>query len=265
MATIDNRQHAGRVYSQNRRAASGTKVVKIKRSNISRVITFDNEQQQAFMRLLPVQSDDTIYEFHFPYSPVNISYDGLANEIAEIDRPGATAIVAYKKHQLLKVSFDFVLAVPFDGISTSVDSDIALLRKIAEHTARPVQVFNLDKMFERTSHRRYQPQNTRHASYVTKFRIADLSISSTKRNASGGITQADCKITLIEDVNPRIDVALIPKFIPPPAIPKKPTTPPATKPKDVPKASTETEAAAGKTQPWATKKYTPAELKKLFG
>jgi len=101
-----------------KRAASGTQVVKIQRSNISRVITFDNEQQQAFIRLLPVQSDDTIYEFHFPYSPVNITYDGLSNEIAEIDRPGATAIVAYKKHQLMKVSFDFVLAVPFDGVTT---------------------------------------------------------------------------------------------------------------------------------------------------
>ena len=265
MATIDNRNHAGRVYGQSRRAASGTQVVKIKRNNISRVITFDNEQQQAFMRLLPVQSDDTIYEFHFPYSPVNISYDGLSNEIAEIERPGATAILAYKKHQLLKVSFDFVVAVPFDGINTSVDSDIAILRKMAENTSRPVQVFNLDKMFERTSRRRYQPENTRHRSYVTKFRIADLSVSSVKRNASGGITQADCKITLIEDVNPRIDVALIPKFVPPPSVPKKTTPPTKTTTTEVPKSSTTTNNAAGGTQGWATSKLTPWEKKRLLG
>jgi hypothetical protein len=253
MATIDNKNHASRVYGRSKRAASGTQVVKIQRSNISRVITFDNEQQQAFIRLLPVQSDDTIYEFHFPYSPVNITYDGLSNEIAEIDRPGATAIIAYKKHQLMKVSFDFVLAVPFDGVTTSIDSDITLLRKIAEHTSRPVQVFNLDKMFERTANRRYQPANTRHRSYVTKFRIADLSVSSAKRNASGGITQADCKITLIEDVNPKIDTALIPKFVPPPAIPKKPTTPTKTTATELPLSSKQTDAAAGGRPPWAAK------------
>jgi hypothetical protein len=253
MATIDNRNHAARVYGQTKRAASGTQVVKIQRSNISRVITFDNEQQQAFIRLLPVQSDDTIYEFHFPYSPVNITYDGLSNEIAEIERPGATAIVAYKKHQLLKISFDFVLAVPFDGVTTSIDSDIALMRKIAEHVARPVQVFNLDKMFERTALRRYQPANTRHRSYVTKFRIADFSVTSAKRNPSGGITQADCKLTLIEDVNPKIDVALIPKFVPPPSIPKKTTTTTKTTATEVPKASTTTDNTANTKPAWALK------------
>ena len=263
MATIDNLNHAGRVYAKPKRAASGTNVVKIQRSNVSRVITFDNQEPQAFMRLLPIQSDDTIFEFHFPYSPVNISYSGLSNEIAEIDRPGATAILAYKKHQLLKASFDFILAVPFDGIKTSIDTDIAILRKMAEHTTRPVRVFNLDKMFERTARRRYQPANTRHRSYVTKFRIAELSISSVKRNASGGITQADCSITLIEDVNPKIDVALIPRFVPPPTIPKKPTTPKTTTPKSLPKASTTTETAAKQNLAWAPKTLSPADIRRL--
>lgn len=264
MATIDNLNHAGRVYAKPKRAASGTNVVKIQRSNVSRAITFDNQEPQAFMRLLPVQSDDTIYEFHFPYSPVNISYSGLSNEIAEIDRPGATAILAYKKHQLLKASFDFILAVPFDGIKTSIDTDIAILRKMAEHTSRPVRVFNLDKMFERTARRRYQPANTRHRSYVTKFRIAELSISSVKRNASGGITQADCQITLIEDVNPKIDVALIPKFVPPTIIPKKPTTTTTTTtPKTLPKATTATENAAKKNLAWAPKQLSPADVRRL--
>ncbi len=135
---------------------------------------------------------------------------------------------------------------------------------MAEHTTRPVRVFNLDKMFERTARRRYQPANTRHRSYVTKFRIAELSISSVKRNASGGITQADCSITLIEDVNPKIDVALIPRFVPPPTIPKKPTTPKTTTPKSLPKASTTTETAAKQNLAWAPKKLDQAAIRALL-
>lgn len=243
--TIDNTQNATRDYSFGYAGLTGvavnnTTVLKISNSAVSNSINIREGKTTSFMRLLPIQSDDTIYEFHFPYSPVNISYDGLSNEIAEIDRPGATSILAFKKHQLLKVSFDFVVAKPFDGVEQSIDSDLFILRTMAEHTIRPIRVFNLDQMFERTSARKYQPKNTRHSSYQTKFRIAEFSVTSIKRNVAGGITQADCKITLIEDVNPQIDVSLIPAFIPPPRIPKIPVIPPTTGKKSLPKASTKT-------------------------
>lgn len=261
---IDNTNHATRTFGTTKKAKIGTRVVTIQRSNISNAINLDENRTTAFMRLLPIQSNDTIYEFHFPFSPINISYDGLANEIAEIDRPGATSILAFKKHQLMKVSFDFVVAVPYDGINTSIDSDLFLLRTMAEHTTRPVRVFNLDQMFERTSRRRYQPANTQHRSYQTKFRIAEFNVTSVKRNMAGNITQADCKITLIEDVNPKIDVALIPRFVPPPTIPKKTTTTTTTTKKTVPKASTGTEAMAKSNFPWAVPKVVktiPANLR----
>ena len=251
---IDNTRHAVRTIGTTNRAKKGTQVVKIQRSNISNAVNLDENRSTAFIRLLPIQGNDTIYEFHFPFSPINISYDGLANEIAEIDRPGATSILAFKKHQLMKVSFDFVVAVPYDGIKTSVDSDLFILRTMAEHTTRPVRVFNLDQMFERTSRRRYQPANTRHRSYLTKFRIAEFNVTSVKRNMKGEITQADCKITLIEDVNPKIDVALIPRFIPPPTIPKKKTTTTTIGKKAVPKASTGTDAMAKSNFPWVVPK-----------
>ena len=251
---IDNTRHAVRTIGTTNRAKKGTQVVKIQRSNISNAVNLDENRSTAFIRLLPIQGNDTIYEFHFPFSPINISYDGLANEIAEIDRPGATSILAFKKHQLMKVSFDFVVAVPYDGIKTSVDSDLFILRTMAEHTTRPVRVFNLDQMFERTSRRRYQPANTRHRSYLTKFRIAELNVTSVKRNMKGEITQADCKITLIEDVNPKIDVALIPMFIPPPTIPKKKTTTTTGSKKGHPKASTGTDAMAKSNFPWVVPK-----------
>ena len=251
---IDNTRHAVRTIGTTNRAKKGTQVVKIQRSNISNAVNLDENRSTAFIRLLPIQGNDTIYEFHFPFSPINISYDGLANEIAEIDRPGATSILAFKKHQLMKVSFDFVVAVPYDGIKTSVDSDLFILRTMAEHTTRPVRVFNLDQMFERTSRRRYQPANTRHRSYLTKFRIAEFNVTSVKRNMKGEITQADCKITLIEDVNPKIDVALIPMFIPPPTIPKKKTTTTTGSKKGHPKASTGTDAMAKSNFPWVVPK-----------
>ena len=261
---IDNTQHAVRTVGTTTRAKKGTQVVKILTSNISNAINLDENRTTAFIRLLPIQENDTIYEFHFPFSPINISYDGLANEIAEIDRPGATSILAFKKHQLMKVSIDFVVAVPYDGINTSIDSDLFLLRTMAEHTTRPVRVFNLDQMFQRTSQRRYQPTNTRHTSYQTKFRIAELNVTSAKRNMAGEITQADCKITLIEDVNPKIDVALIPRFVPPPTIPKKTTTTTTIGKKTVPKASTGTAAMAKSNFPWVVPnkvKTIPANLR----
>lgn len=249
---IDNTKHATRLIGTIRKAKVGTQVVRIQRNSVSSALNLDESRKTAFMRLLPIQGDDTVYEFHFPFSPINISYDGLSNEIAEIDRPGATSIVAFKKHQLLKISFDFVVAVPYDGIKVSIDNDLFILRTMAEHTKRVVRVFNLDQMFERTARRRYQPSNTRHTSYQTKFRIAEFNVQSVKRNMGGAITQADCKITLIEDVNPKIDVALIPAFIPPPAIPKKPTTTTTGGKKTLPKVSTGIAAMAKSGFPWYT-------------
>lgn len=224
---IDNKNTALRAFVVNKKTGKTTRVIKLKSASTAKAFTITQIQKTAFMRLLPIQSSDTIYEFYFPFSPVNISYEGLSNEIAEMDRPGTTAILAFKKHNLLKVSFDFVVAVPYDGLIRSIDNDLALLRKISENVNRPVAVFNLDKMFETTSPRKYQPVNTRHTSYQTKFRIAELGIESVKRNVDGAITQANCSITLIEDVNPRVDVALIPIFVPPP-IPVKPKKPPTT-------------------------------------
>ena len=221
--TIDNKSTALRAFVVDKKTNKTTRVIQLKSSSTAKAFTIAQIKKTAFMRLLPIQTSDIIYEFHFPFSPVNISYEGLSNEIAEMDRPGATAILAYKKHNLLKVSFDFVVAVPYDGLVRSIDNDLALLRKISESVNRPVAVFNLDKMFETTSRRKFQPSNTRHTSYQTKFRIAELSVESVKRNVDGSITQANCSITLIEDVNPRVDVTLIPKFIPPP-IPVKPKT-----------------------------------------
>ena len=262
---ITNKRHSQRLYSKVPTNANRPSAVRIRLRNVTKAVNLDANRQQAFMRLLPIQSDDTIYEFHFPFSPVDIQYDGLANEIAEIDRPGATPMLAFKKHNLLKVSFDFIIAVPFDGVKTSIDSDLALLRQMAVSVNRPVQIFNLDGSFEKVIRRRYQPTNTKHKSYVMKFRIADLSFNSVKRNQSGSITQASCKITLIEDVNPRIDTALIPKFVPPPLPPKKTTTTKTPTVKDLPKATDATDANANDTPAWAKRSQTisPWERKRL--
>jgi hypothetical protein len=172
----------------------------------------------SYMRLLPAKNDDIIYEFYFPFAPMNISYENLSDEIAEIPRPGTTPILAFKSHRLLKVSFEFIIAKPSDGLVFNVQQSLDILRSISTNSHRSIQFINMDALLTTVKKYRNSPSNiATNASLY--FKVSELSITSVRRNSNGEITHANGNISLIEDQNPTIAKVKIPKIGKP--VPKK--------------------------------------------
>ena len=63
-----------------------------------------NMNIDPYMRLLKNVETDEFYDFYFPFSPGEISYEQLSNEIVEVPRAGRTPLVMYKSQKLMKLS-----------------------------------------------------------------------------------------------------------------------------------------------------------------
>ena len=140
-------------------------------------------------------------QFIFPFAPIEVSYDSLAPEWVSIDRPLLTPIIDLKGYNLLRVSLRFLLAVPYDGITTSIDNEIRTLRSIA-NSSNPCAFINMDKMLT-------NPFNVPRTGYSRPnkgffFRVAEMSVSSLRRNLNNEITSAEVSLTLQETANPPI-------------------------------------------------------------
>jgi hypothetical protein len=160
------------------------------------------------------------YEYFFPFAPIAISYDGLADEVVEIPRPGTTPLIAFKAHRLLKVSFEFTIARVGDGIVGSVDNDMKQLRNMAGMSDRDVQFSNFDGMM--TVPRIYRNDITgKNKVAGIRFKIAELTFSSVRRNEKNEISQATASITFIENNNPLVELVNIPKLKKPKPVSKK--------------------------------------------
>lgn len=142
--------------------------------------------------------------FTFPFTPQQIQYGNIGPELQEIARPGKMPIVAFSKFRSRQLSIKFLIAVPNDGLFTSVDNDLELLFDIA-NLARPVYFTNMDKQIS-------NPLGTTDASKNIFWSITDLNFSSIRRNDQNQITAAEANMTLVENVNPRIVVAELPKI-----------------------------------------------------
>jgi hypothetical protein len=142
--------------------------------------------------------------FTFPFTPQQIQYGNMGPELQEISRPGKMPIVAFSRFRSRQLSIKFLVAVPKDGLFTSVDNDLELLFDIA-NIARPVFFTNLDKQIS-------NPIGTTDASKNIFWSIQDLNFSSMRRNDSNQITAAEANMTLVENVNPRVVIAELPKI-----------------------------------------------------
>lgn len=170
--------------------------------------------------------------FVFTHVPNQISYSGLGSEWQQIDRQGNYPVVEWAKWQLMKVDIDFLIAedrvdgsttVP-DGIFTSVQSRINVLRRMAQRRAA-VSVFNLDDLF------RVQVKRAARTGKAMEFVIADMTVNSTRRAMESNekaITAASIKLTLQEI--PIENVSLVKMSPPQISLPK---IPPPTNQNDV--------------------------------
>lgn len=161
------------------------------------------------IRLKSSQQSGVDEDFQLPYNPIQVRYGSLSDEIAQISRPGTTPIVAFKAHRLMTVDFSFILAYPGDGLSQSVDKEIATLRKFAASSDRVIQLINFDSLTN--SPFPYRNKSQERFSSGLFFSIVELNIESIRRNKNNQITQANVTLSLVENRNPRIN----PTFIPP--------------------------------------------------
>jgi hypothetical protein len=172
--------------------------------------------------------------FYFPYTPNNVQYSGLGSTWTELPRTGDFPIVEWSNYNLLKISFEFLIAaertetggavVP-DGMFIHVEDQIEKLRKMAQRPF-PVSVYGWDNLL------RVAIRRAADTGRPLEFVIADLQISAIRRTSdstNSRIAAASVKLTLQEKPVELVKVAnfKLPVIAPTPAPPtKKTTTPP---------------------------------------
>jgi hypothetical protein len=163
----------------------------------------------ALPLILRMRSSDATTEedFVFPYSPREINIGKLSDEMVQIARPGTTPIVAFKSHNLMTIDFTALIAHPGDGLIQSVDPQIFALRRMASSSDKVFQLLNYD-IFTRTPYIYRNMSEERFSGLF--FSITEMSIDVTRRNKENSISSANVKISLVENRNPNINVALIP-------------------------------------------------------
>lgn len=168
------------------------------------------------IRLHPSVPSESTEDFQLPYNPIQVRYGNLSDEMAQIERPGTTPIVAFKSHRLMTVDFSFILAQPGDGLATSIDESLVLLRRFAASGNRVVSLVNFDLLTNSPHTFRNQTPEVRTKGLF--FNIVDMSLESVRRNKSNQISQANVTFSLVENRNPKINVVQIPplpKVMPP--------------------------------------------------
>jgi hypothetical protein len=160
-----------------------------------------------FMRLLPTVATETTYDFYFPFAPQGISYTDLSDEVSEIPRAGTTPLVTFTSHKLMKISFEFLVAIPYDGMDINIEASLNLLRIFATSSHKNIVFFNMDSFMAAAWQYRRGP-----VAGALYFTITDMSFDARQRNSFGRITQAIVNISVIENQNPSMTVVKVPPF-----------------------------------------------------
>lgn len=163
----------------------------------------------AYMAQMSGASDD--YIFRFPYAPVEVSFENMSSEYEEIRRPGDFAFITQKNPQLARVSFEFRIAHrPSNGLQP-IHNELEILRSMAADDI-PVTVVGLGDWFFNRSAQRLVVRSGQRAQ--TLFRIMEMGITVVRRlPGTNEPTQANCRVTLIEDRNPIFNVITLPPIV----------------------------------------------------
>jgi hypothetical protein len=132
------------------------------------------------------------YEFHFGIS--TFTHDSSGVLYTEIPRPLNLPLVDATSQKLERCSFEFLIAVPYDSLGSSIDSHITLLQDFANE-ARPVQFYNV------------------HSALATKtWNIDSITFQVTRVNESGQATAVTCNMSLVESIAKTERFIQLPKF-----------------------------------------------------
>lgn len=168
-------------------------------------------------------SDNTTnYRFYFPFPPLEVQYTNFGDEITQVPRPGTTPLLVFKSHRLKQVQFEFVVAVPKDGVSIHIEDSLALLQAMASRGDLNLRFHNMDSLFMTKITLRNET-NFNQNSNVAVFKIMDMSFTAVQRNLLNKITFAKVSMTIVENHNPTITYVKIPPIGKPVSIDKPKT------------------------------------------
>ena len=178
-----------------------------------------SEMQMVQMYTLPNESKPASARYYFNPKPNQINYQNLGSDWTEIERVGQVPLVDWKNYKLMKVSFQFIVTpsnayrpgafgeTADDGITLSIDDTLRELRSMATRPY-PVTLFGFDDML--THQLRFPLTQSR----GVEFAIAEFTIASVHRTATGEINRATCDITLQELPLEKITLIDMPKLLP---------------------------------------------------
>lgn len=176
-------------------------------------VALNDEPSGVIPLVMRMRGDSAVEDedFVFPYNPREFNLGQLADETAQIARPATTPILAFKSHRLMTVNFTALIAHPGDGLVSSVDKELQVLRKFASSSDKVFELLNYD-IFTNT------PFNYRNMSVERNnglfFSISEMTINVVRRNRLNQITQANVDISLIENRNPKMNIAFITPLAP---------------------------------------------------
>jgi hypothetical protein len=133
-----------------------------------------------------------LYEFHFGIS--TFTHDSSGVLYTEIPRPLNLPLVDATSQKLERCSFEFLIAVPYDSLGSSVDEHITLLQDFANQD-RTVQFSNVHSALS-----------------VKPWNIDSITFQITRVNESGKATAATCNMSLVESIERTERFVKLPKF-----------------------------------------------------
>jgi hypothetical protein len=146
-------------------------------------------------RMVALLGNNVNLTYVFPFTPVQIEFSDLSNNYTEIERPGNYKLIERRSPNLTRVSFSF-LAVDRDSQGKrSIENQLRFLNRISTANA-PIAFAGLGALLGVSQQGTYR-----------LWRITDFSFSVTRKNQKNEASQAECRITLVEDRNPILPVA----------------------------------------------------------
>ena len=147
---------------------------------------------QTTQPVLGPNGEEEILSFVFPFAPREITIDGLADEYAQLERPGRTPLVRFSKRMPITVGFTVLITNSQSKGILSAEENIIALSRIAQSQTNLI-IAGLGPIVS-----------------SLRYRITEMSVSSKSSTPNNKISKADVSFTFVE-VAP--EVAPVPGMI----------------------------------------------------
>ena len=148
---------------------------------------------RTMQQLYPDSANRPALVFNFPMSITSIQHEAPTVTYEEISRPLSLPLLDTSTAQLHKVSIEFMIAAPLDGIAKPIDDQIATLRDMSASDT-PVIFSNI------------------HDALKGSWKISAFSFSVTRTDEIGRMTMANASMSLTESTDRFERFLLLPKF-----------------------------------------------------